>query len=80
MLNPPKSFPNLRLQVIGSPEATEQHVTRNLLRIVELPHTMHIAMELLEGPTLRDWMLSNQRLPEQTSVELTKQMPRSYRV
>ncbi|CAK9006747.1 Calcium-dependent protein kinase 25 [Durusdinium trenchii] len=64
------------LKVIASPEATEEHVTRNLLRILEIPHTMHIAMELLEGPTLRDWLvqLENKPLPETLASELAKQM------
>lgn len=63
------------LKVIGGPEATQQHVTRNLLRVLEIPHTMHIAMDLLEGPTLRDWMMENKaRVPEPLAADLTTQM------
>ncbi|CAE7296513.1 CPK16 [Symbiodinium natans] len=63
------------LQALGEERATREHVTRNLLRVLDMPQSMYIVMNLLEGPTLQGWMTAlKTAVPERTCADLAQQM------
>ncbi|CAE8590376.1 unnamed protein product [Polarella glacialis] len=50
------------LESMRTQQSADSNMIRNYVQLLEVPNTMYIVMDMLEGPTMRDWIIAQEHL------------------